>query len=343
MRRRQLLVSALAMLVAARAEGQTAYYNLDAGRPVRIDDATPTERYALDLQLAPLRLERYPGGLLRLRAEPKLSFGVLPLTEIEARLPLVRVMPRDSGLRPTNGIASFGLGVTHALTLEGQHMPALAIGGEWLLPTGALSAPRSSYSYKGLLTKTTTFGRIHLNAGGGTYSVQSAGSDAPGCIPPPAHRVLFPTNITPYCNDTSGVVIVNDLPCSAPKASATIPSCAAEYVGSSVLGAANPATTTGPVASGPPTYGRRTFFGVGLDHTFARQSTLIVADVTTERFIGLYPTRDLVVDVGLRHQLSPWMLVDGGVTRRFHGSAQFTAVTIGATYELSMTGRLGKR
>src|SRR5215213_2714705 len=49
----------LAVLVrGAPAGAQTDYYNTDEGRPVRVEDAYPTERYAFELQLAPVRLER---------------------------------------------------------------------------------------------------------------------------------------------------------------------------------------------------------------------------------------------------------------------------------------------
>src|SRR5207248_1208038 len=158
----------------------------------------------------------------------------------------------------------------HALMLEGRHIPGIAIGGEWLLPTGPMSAPRSSYSFKALLTKTTSLGRVHLNAGGGTFSVQSAGSNAPGCIPPPTgRRVLLPTSQTVYCQDTSAVRIVTDLPCVAPPGSAEIPECAAEFVGPDQLNvpASNAGSTAGAAAgTGTRTYGRRTFIGIGFDH-----------------------------------------------------------------------------
>ena len=61
------LAALLAAVLGAPAGGQTHYYNLDAGRPTRVEDALPTERYGLDVHLAALRLERprrrhYGGG-----------------------------------------------------------------------------------------------------------------------------------------------------------------------------------------------------------------------------------------------------------------------------------------
>src|SRR4051812_47182244 len=78
--------------VAPPANAQAHYYNLDGGRPGRVEDAEPTALYSLDLDLAPLAVERLYGGTTRYRIEPKASYGVLPFTEVELRLPYVRVV-----------------------------------------------------------------------------------------------------------------------------------------------------------------------------------------------------------------------------------------------------------
>lgn len=67
----------LALSISKAIGAQTQYYNLDAGRPIRVEDAVATERLGADLQLAPVRLERLIDGALRWRAEPKLSIGFL--------------------------------------------------------------------------------------------------------------------------------------------------------------------------------------------------------------------------------------------------------------------------
>jgi len=50
-----VLTATLVVLVPEVARGQTDYYNLDTNRPVLIEDAYPTERFAFELQLAPVR------------------------------------------------------------------------------------------------------------------------------------------------------------------------------------------------------------------------------------------------------------------------------------------------
>ncbi|MEO5902894.1 MAG: hypothetical protein ABIQ55_02665, partial [Gemmatimonadaceae bacterium] len=44
--------------LASRVSAQTDYYNTDTGRPIQIEDAYATERYAFEMKLAPVRLER---------------------------------------------------------------------------------------------------------------------------------------------------------------------------------------------------------------------------------------------------------------------------------------------
>ena len=79
---------ALVAAVSGRLAAQTDYYNTDAGRPVRIEDAYPVERYAFEAQVAPLRLERADGGGYHWEIEPELAYGIFPRTQVEVGLPL---------------------------------------------------------------------------------------------------------------------------------------------------------------------------------------------------------------------------------------------------------------
>ncbi len=167
----------VALLIAATApalRAQSEYYNLDALRPLRVEDALATARYGLDLQLAPLRLEQYGGGLRRWRTEPKLSLGVLPFTELELRAPVVYVQPRAAGIRSSAGVASLGISALRELNLETTYVPALALSGEYVAPVGSLAAPVGSYSVKALATKSSSAGRVHVNAAYGTWSIRTS-------------------------------------------------------------------------------------------------------------------------------------------------------------------------
>ena len=129
----------MALLVAhpTRAIAQS-YYNLEPGRPVRVGDALPTARGTLDLQLLPLRFERYEGGTVRWRSDTKLSLGVAPHTEIEVRVPLLAVDPRIKGMPVPMGLGGLGVGLLRALSIETGAIPAVAVSGEWVAPVGSI-------------------------------------------------------------------------------------------------------------------------------------------------------------------------------------------------------------
>ncbi|MEN3336879.1 MAG: hypothetical protein V7647_555 [Acidobacteriota bacterium] len=150
---RSACVSLVGLLVASGAQGQ-GYNNLAAGRPVRVEDAAPTPRYELDLQLLPVRFEQLGSGVRRWRTDPKVSFGVAPFTEIEVRAPILLIDARTPDVPVTSGLGGVAVGGLHAFGLETGRVPALAIAGEWLLPVGSLAARVGSYSAKLLATKT---------------------------------------------------------------------------------------------------------------------------------------------------------------------------------------------
>ena len=70
--RNAALVAALAAPVVAGA--QTDYFNTDRGRPLHVQDAAAIERFAFELQVAPLRWSGSNGrGVWSL--EPELAYG----------------------------------------------------------------------------------------------------------------------------------------------------------------------------------------------------------------------------------------------------------------------------
>jgi hypothetical protein len=301
----------LAFLIADTrvAVAQTGYYNLDSGRPTRIEDAVPTPLGELEAQLLPLRGEWVSDGTQRLRYEPKLSFGVLPLTEIEIRLPIVHT--RSAAAPPSTGIASAAIGGLHAFNVE-TRWPAFALAGEAVLPVGSLSANTASYSAKGLMTKTFPFLRLQLNVAGGTWSVR-------------------PTPVAPLsgggtlCGNAPGVppCLIPDLPCNVvPTAiDGPSPSCMPST-----------ATTSAIAAATSPTTGAHWMASLGIDHTWPLISALGVADVVVDRFVGLYPLDDWTAELGLRRQVAPQLVFDLGLSRRFAGTTQSTSITAGLSY-----------
>ena len=158
-----LLLGALAALGAApgRALAQTDYYNTDAGRPVRVEDAYPVERYAFEAQVAPLRLERTDAGAYHWEIEPELAYGIFPRTQVEVGVPLV-FQDADEA-REGWGLGGIDLSVLHNLNVETRTLPAFAVAADVLFPVGDFAPDRLRPSVKGIATRTYSFARFHLN------------------------------------------------------------------------------------------------------------------------------------------------------------------------------------
>src|SRR5437868_9255758 len=292
-----VLAALLAAMIPRTAASQTQYYNLDSNRPLRVEDALPTERRSLDTQLAPLRLDALGAGTRRWRIEPKLSYGIAALTEVELRVPVLFVQPGDPTAAATLGLTISGLGVMHALNTETARWPALALSGEVLVPAGLLAPPNASYGVKGLLTETMSFGRVSLNAAYGTYSVIPAPPVSPTC------RLLPPG--APGCN---GRPTVPDVPCTRVPIAGSMGGMdvdpSPENVPPAPAFAAVCLTGAAATPASQRSVGDRWFAGGAVDHTFALASTLIGADLFAERLVGLSSLVDWTAEIGLRHQWS---------------------------------------
>jgi hypothetical protein len=174
------LLAVLALTLAAvPAAAQKDYYNLDKNRPVRIEDAYATERFALEIKVAPLRLERERGGVYHWGFDPEIAYGILPRTSIEAGFPLAVIDGGEGGRRA--GLAGIELSAFHNLNIETLTLPALGIRGDVMLPVGNLSGDRTFASLTGLLTRSYPWARFHVNA---QYTFGSAPEVGTGDVVP---------------------------------------------------------------------------------------------------------------------------------------------------------------
>jgi hypothetical protein len=165
--RAALIILAAGGGITQPAIAQTDYYNTDAGRPIAVEDAYPIEFRAVELQLAPLRLERSSAGVYHWGVEPEIAVGLLPRTQLELGLPLAHIDAGSAG--KTTGLAGIELSALHNLNVE-TAIPALGIGVGALLPVGGLGPDRAYGSVKGILTRTMTWARFHVN---GEYTLGS--------------------------------------------------------------------------------------------------------------------------------------------------------------------------
>lgn len=135
---------------------QTDYFNTDTGRPIRTEDAYPIERRAIELQIAPLRVERSRAGTTRWGIEPEIAVGLFPRTQIEVGLPLVHV----DGARAVRTTSVAALYNFNAET----RWPALALAVDVLLPAKPLGPREAIPSLKAIATRTFPWARMHVNA-----------------------------------------------------------------------------------------------------------------------------------------------------------------------------------
>jgi hypothetical protein len=290
---------------------QVPYFNTDAGRPLRIEDAIPVERYAVDFEVPAARMERLDAGVTRWRVEPDLSYGILPRTEIELRSTFVY---REATAEPRGGLSSFELSVMHALNTETARLPAVAVAAEIFQPAGAARTGGTAYSVRALVTRSSSFGRWHLNASYGSYNV--------GVVQPASVCVYGPNFNIPCTGSGPTFPFIPDGPClmaSAPSAmmcQGTPPSTAKVSAASDTV----------------PLRGTHWLAGLAFDHAFALHSTLLMADIFAERYVGLYSLTDWTAEVGVRRQFTPTLGLDAGVGRHFLGTSPSWIVTFGATY-----------
>jgi hypothetical protein len=191
---------AVILAIPASADAQTDYYNTDAGRPLTIEDASPVERHAFEVQVAPLRLERRRGGSYIWTVEPEIAYGILPRTQLEIGAPLSYV---DAG-RGRSGLGGIELSLMHSLNNE-TSLPAFAVAGDVLLPVGGLAPDDPVVSAKGIMTRTFTWARFHVN---GQYTFDRGGDIGGGHSNPEWLAGIAADRALPLMSTLFGVELV---------------------------------------------------------------------------------------------------------------------------------------
>jgi hypothetical protein len=157
-----LIALSAACLGASPAAAQTDYYNTDAGRPLRVEDAYPIERRAIEVTAAPLLLERLAPGWYAGELEPQLAIGIARRTQLEIGVPVTFAEGMGRPLRAR--MTGVELSVLHNLNVE-TTIPALAVEAAALLPVGSHSANRTVLAAKAIATRGFGPYRMHLNGG----------------------------------------------------------------------------------------------------------------------------------------------------------------------------------
>jgi hypothetical protein len=315
-----LLLSLLGPSLARRVCAQAEYRNLDAGFPVRVEDAAVTERYAFDLDLANIRFDALSAGRKRLQLEPRLSYGILPRTEVWLRLPTYY---RERAISPRSGIAGVGFGGMYQLSLETLHLPAFAIASEAFVPTGPNALP-ASYSVKTAFTRSYTPGRIHFNASIASYASRIVASN---CLPLPQGTVC------PDTVESLGILPPLDGPCAMgpvePRSFS--PMNVVQQLPPAPSNAAATQTATGRLVTHA-----HWLIGVGADKTLPLRSIIFLGDLFAERFEGIGRPVDWTAELGARKQLNPHIVLVGSVGRHAKGTNDSSFFILGATFSRAL-------
>ena len=78
--------------------------------------------------------------------------------------------------------------------------------------------------------------------------------------------------------------------------------------------------------------------GFAVDKTLPLRSIVVVADVFAERFEGIGRKTDLTAELGGRKQLTPTVVLVGGVGRHFRGVTPSSFLILGATFSRAVQG-----
>ena len=314
-----VLLGLLGPSLARSARAQGEYRNLDSGFPVRVEDATVTERYALDFDLANLRFDALSGDRKRFQLEPQLSYGILPSTEMWLR---VVGYFREPQITPRKGIGGVGVGAMYQWAFESLHLPAAAFASEVFFPTGPGALP-PAYSFKTLFTRSLSGSRIHLNAAIASYSIRAS---AANCLALPGGSVCGGQGNPP--------LPPFDGPCTVGSPRESIP-ISTLCSGSTLADNENAFALAAPGRT--VTHGHWTV-GLAADKAIPLRSIVFVADAFAERFEGIGRKTDMTAEFGARKQVSPGVVLVGAVGRHFKGVNQSSFLVLGATYSTALQG-----
>ena len=140
------------------------FHNTERGRPFRVEDASPIPRYGLDLSLLPSWRSQGSGEWA---LEPGLTYGLLSLTQIEVRVPVL--------LGPETDWSGAVLGTQHTFNVESRILPILALDASILIPAGFVENAHQAVA--ALATKTFRWGRLSVNSEA-SFGDEPAGSSA---------------------------------------------------------------------------------------------------------------------------------------------------------------------
>ncbi len=139
--------------------GQTDFYNLDHERPLRVEDAYATKRWAFEFQASPFSMSEDREGTVRYSPSVELKHGLFPGVELSVA---GEIENERRGSESSTRLHEIEVSALMNLWVEGTALPAAGVRLTTIVPT---EAGRSAVlEARGALTR-GLFGpiRAHLN------------------------------------------------------------------------------------------------------------------------------------------------------------------------------------
>src|SRR5262249_5186087 len=144
---------------AATAQGQ--FEDLEARRPLAVQDASPIAYGAFELQVGPWAMAA-GGGETDRGIGSALEWGAWPRTQLEIGAQRASG-PATSGGR-TSGLAGLTLGALYELNAETLALPAFAFAADVVSTAGPLAPAAPLLTLGAIATRSWPGVRVHVNA-----------------------------------------------------------------------------------------------------------------------------------------------------------------------------------
>ena len=159
--RRLLLAGCLVSFSVTPAAAQADYRNLDAGRPVAVEDAQPIEHRAVEFQFTVPHFSRARSGHWHFAFENELKWGILPDTQFGITTETVAARDNNSTTFTQRDVQ---LHLLYNFNQETPRLPAIAIRPELIIGAGGLGSRHEHGTLKLIVSKTIHRNRLHFNA-----------------------------------------------------------------------------------------------------------------------------------------------------------------------------------
>lgn len=162
---KMLTLGIFLLFPAAPGWAQADYRNLDAGRPITVEDAQPVEFRAIEFQFTVPRFTRERHGDWHYGFETEFKWGIFK--DAQFGITTDTVVAREGGTTVFSS-RDVQFHTLYNFNQETPRMPAIAMRPELIVGTGGLGSEHQHSALKLIVTKTIRRNRLHFN---GSYTI----------------------------------------------------------------------------------------------------------------------------------------------------------------------------